>query len=97
MDRMKYFGNFATILKGPPLAFFSRKLSSAKLNYSTYDRELLAIHHDIRHFRAFLEGWPFTVWTDHQPLTFALGLKTDRHFARQSRALSLISEYTSDF
>ena len=79
-----------------PLAFFSRKLSKAELNYSAYDRELLAIRASIHHFRHFLEGRPFTVWTDHRPLTFALEQKAERHSSRQARALSFISEFTSD-
>jgi hypothetical protein len=33
-----------------PLAFFSRKLSSTELKYSTFDRELLAAFAAIRHF-----------------------------------------------
>ena len=38
-----------------PLAFFSRKLSSTELKYSTFDRELLAAFAAIRHFRFVLE------------------------------------------
>jgi hypothetical protein len=34
-----------------PLAFFSRKLSTPELKYSTFDRELLAAFAAIRHFR----------------------------------------------
>jgi hypothetical protein len=39
-----------------PLAFFSRKLSTAEEKYSTFDRELLAAFSAIRHFRYLLEG-----------------------------------------
>jgi hypothetical protein len=34
-----------------PLAFFSKKLDSAQLNYSAFDRELLAAYLGLRHFR----------------------------------------------
>jgi hypothetical protein len=39
-----------------PIAFFSRKLRPAQQKYSTFDRELLAIHLATRHFRYLLEG-----------------------------------------
>ena len=48
-----------------PVAFFSRKLRPAEQNYSAFDRELLAAYLAIRHFRYFLEGRSFTLFTDH--------------------------------
>ena len=78
-----------------PIAFFSRKLSSAEKKYSTFDRELLAAYQAVRHFRHFVEGKPFTLYTDHKPLTFALSNNADRS-PRQSRHLSFIAEFTSD-
>ena len=47
-----------------PVAFFSRKLRPAEQNYSAFDRELLAAYLAIRHFRYFLEGRSFTLFTD---------------------------------
>lgn len=79
-----------------PLAFFSRKLTSAEGKYSTFDRELLAIYSAIRHFRHMLEGREFTVFTDHAPLTHALNQKSDKHSPRQIRHLEFISQFTSD-
>jgi RNase H-like domain found in reverse transcriptase/Reverse transcriptase (RNA-dependent DNA polymerase) len=55
-----------------PLAFYSRKLSDAEQQYSAYDRELLAFHSSILHFRYMLEGRRFVVFTDHKPLVGAL-------------------------
>ena len=55
-----------------PLAYFSHKLKPAETRYSTFDRELLATYLAIKHFQHFLEGWQFSVITDHKPLTFAL-------------------------
>ena len=78
-----------------PLAFFSRKLSPAQVKYSTFDRELLAIYEAIKHFRYFLEGREFSVFSDHKPLTFVLNCKTDRS-PRQSRYLDFISQFTTD-
>ena len=79
-----------------PLSFFSKALSLAESKYSAFDRELLAVHAAIRHFRYFLEGRLFTVYTDHKPLTTALSKTTDPHNARQSRHLAAIAEFTAD-
>jgi hypothetical protein len=35
-----------------PLGFFSKKLSKSEVNYSTFDRELLAAVSGIKHFRS---------------------------------------------
>ena len=78
-----------------PIAFFSRKLSTAEKNYSAFDRELLAAYSAIKHFRHFLEGRNFTLLTDHKPLTQSLTSQTERS-PRQSRHLSFIAEFTSD-
>ncbi len=56
-----------------PLAFFSKKLEPVQMRYSAFDRELFACVAGIRHFRYMLGGRPFTIYTDHKPLTFALG------------------------
>lgn len=78
-----------------PLAFFSKKLQPAEEKYSAFDRELLAVYSAIKHFRYFVEGRSFTVFTDHKPLTTALTTKTERS-PRQTRHLDLISQFTSD-
>ncbi|UYV82733.1 hypothetical protein LAZ67_22000691 [Cordylochernes scorpioides] len=54
-----------------PIAFFSKKLSESQTKYSTYDRELLAIFSAIKHFKFFLEGRDFTIFTDQKPLIYA--------------------------
>ena len=79
-----------------PLGFFSRKLDKAQVSYSAYDRELLAVHSAIRFFRFQLEGRPFQIWTDHQPLTHALSRVSDPWTPRQQRQLAYIAEYSSD-
>lgn len=78
-----------------PLAFYSQKLSEAQKKYSAFDRELLAIHAAVKHFRHFVEGREFFVLTDHKPLVHALGSKTERS-PRQSRHLDYVSQFTSD-
>ena len=78
-----------------PLAFFSRKLSETEKKYSAFDRELLAAYTAIKHFRHFLEGRPFVLYTDHKPLMYALKSQTDRS-PRQTRHLSYIAEFTTN-
>lgn len=78
-----------------PLAFFSRKLDDAQKKYSTFDRELLAIYSAIKHFRYFVEGREFSIFTDHKPLATALFTKAERS-PRQANHLDFISQFTSD-
>ena len=56
-----------------PLGFYSKKLDSAQTKYSGFDRELLACYLGIRHFGYMLESQNFRIYTDHKPLTVALG------------------------
>lgn len=62
--------------KDKPVAFASRTLSKSEENYSAIEKELLAIVWAAKYFRPYLFGQKFTLYTDHQPLTYALNLKT---------------------
>ena len=77
------------------IAFFSRKLSAAERKYSAFDRELLAIYLAIKHFRHFVEGRVFRIYTDHKSWTFAFASAAERS-PRQTRHLSLIAEFSMD-
>ena len=76
-----------------PIAFFSRKLSTAEKGYCTLDKELLALHRGIRHFHHLLEERQFVARTDHLPLVHAFVAKKDAWSPRVRRQLSEISEY----
>ena len=39
-----------------PVAFHSRTMVPAELNYEIYDKELLAIHEAFKHWQSYLEG-----------------------------------------
>jgi cleavage and polyadenylation specificity factor subunit 1 len=76
-----------------PLAFFSKKLSPAQVNYSTFDRELLAVFLALKHFRFSLEGRSFVIFTDHKPLISALKQVSPPASARQQRQLAYVAEF----
>ena len=79
-----------------PISFFSKKLKKSEQKYSTFDRELLALYEAVRHFRYFLEGRNFIMFTDHQPLVKSLHKQSDPWSTRQQRHLSYISEHSTD-
>ena len=78
------------------ISFFSKKLTPAELNYSAFDRELLAAYFAARHFQYFVEGRVFHINTDRKPLTFMLIGTTERRSPPQARHLTFISEFTND-
>lgn len=45
------------------------------MNYSTIEKELLAVVHFVQHFRPYLWGRKFTVRTDHKPLVWLDSVK----------------------
>ena len=77
-----------------PVAFESRKLIPAELNYTTTEKECLAVIHALKIWRCYLEGQPsdrFTIVTDHNPLV---------HLPKQptlSRRIARWSEYLQRF
>ena len=78
-----------------PLAFFSRKFSSAQRAYSAYDRELTAVYEAVRHFKYFLEGQSFKIVTDHKPLIYAFTQRSEKASHRQQRQIAFISQFST--
>jgi len=74
-----------------PIAFHSRTLTDAELNYDTHDKELLAIFESFKTWRHYLEGSQFRidVVTDHKNLEYFSTTKMlSRRQARWSEFLS---------
>ncbi|PNY16937.1 retrotransposon-related protein [Trifolium pratense] len=60
--------------KRQPVAFFSKALSDGNLAKSVYEKELMALVLSIQHWRHYLLGREFIVYTDHKSL---------KHFLQQ--------------
>ena len=52
------------------VCYASKKLSSAERNYSTIEKECLAIVWGFKRFHLCLYGVPFVLQTDHEPLKY---------------------------
>lgn len=62
------------------IAFESRKLRGAVLNWPTREKELFAVIHALRTWKQYLAGpIPFVIYTDHRPL---------HHLQKQTKAAS---------
>ena len=51
-----------------PVAYHSRKLKPVEINYSTIEKELLAVMEGIKKYYYYLYGDQFVLETDHMPL-----------------------------
>ncbi|GBM56030.1 Retrovirus-related Pol polyprotein from transposon 17.6 [Araneus ventricosus] len=59
-----------------PIEYASRLLNPGERNYSTTEREALAVVWALNKFRGYVEGSKITVASDHQPLKWLMKLKS---------------------
>ncbi|KAI3352072.1 hypothetical protein L3Q82_020890 [Scortum barcoo] len=59
-----------------PICYFSKKFNAHQLNYSTIEKEALALVWALQHFEVYTSSGvgPVVVYTDHNPLTFLCSL-----------------------
>jgi hypothetical protein len=77
--------------KDRPIAYTSKVLNDAEKNYSTIEKELLAILHAVQQFRPYIYGTKCTLVTDHKPLIWLHSLKDP--ISRLNRWRLKLAEY----
>jgi predicted aspartyl protease len=79
------------VQQGRPIAFASRTLTSAESNYSTTEKECLAIVWALGIFHPYVYGADLTVYTDHAALRSILSTKTPK--GRIARWIMMVQTY----
>lgn len=77
-----------------PISYASRILKCSEKNYSTTEKELLAIVWAVKNFRPYLLSRKFTIYTDHKPLKGIFNVKDPS--SRLLRFHHKLSEYSYD-
>ena len=71
--------------------YASQTLNSAQMNYTTTEKELLAVVFALDKFRSYLMGASIVVFTDHAALKYLLSKKDAK--ARLIRWILLLQEF----
>lgn len=82
------------IQEGHPISFASRTLNNHEQNYSTIEKELLAIVWGVKYYRPYIFGREFDLQTDHQPLKWLQVKNSGKDISpRLQRWLVQLGEY----
>jgi len=73
------------------IAYASRNNNKAENNYSSYERECLAIVWVVIHFKPYLYGTKFTLYTNHQPIKWLM--TNDKLIGKLARWALILQEY----
>ncbi|RVW62968.1 Retrovirus-related Pol polyprotein from transposon 297 [Vitis vinifera] len=74
-EELKQFLTTAPIVRAPNGNYLSRTLNEAQKNYTTTEKELLAVVFALDKFRAYLVGSSIVVFTDHSALKDKKGVE----------------------
>ena len=76
-----------------PVSYFSKKLNKCQCNYSTIEKEALALILALQHFEVYLSKGNrlIEVWTDNNPLTFI------NRFKNKNQRLTRWSSYLQEW
>jgi len=69
----------AHMQEGHPIAFISKSLGPRQQALSTYEKEMLAILHEVTKWRHYLWGRHFTIKINHVSLKYLLAQKVSCH------------------
>ncbi|XP_071939171.1 uncharacterized protein [Coffea arabica] len=78
--------------EGRPVAYFSEKLNGAALNYSTYDKELMALVRALQTWQHYLRPREFVLHTNHESLKHIKS--QDKLSKRHARWITFIDSFT---
>lgn len=87
-------------LSSPPtqqlrvIGYYSYTFNPTQQNYSTTEKEALAVLMAVRYFRSYIDGRKFSLYTDHQALTHLLNMSEPR--GKLARWVNELQQYDFD-
>ena len=79
-----------------PLGYWSKHLPENKQQYSTFRRELAAVHLGMRHFREETNGKHVIIYSDHRPLVAAFKNPSSIHDPIATNQMMEVAMFSND-